>query len=79
VGYRPEVIEAQLAHVEVDRVRTAYNDAKYLVERRELMQTRVDDLETVTQGGQVTPFHKGRPAWADEFTGSVRLRSAAHR
>lgn len=36
-GWRPDVIERQLAHCERDQVRAAYNHAQYLPERREMM------------------------------------------
>lgn len=36
--WRPEVIEMQLAHVDRNKTRAAYNHAQYLVERREMMQ-----------------------------------------
>ena len=37
MGFRGDVIEAQLAHADGDRVRAAYNEASYLAQRRELM------------------------------------------
>ncbi|MDD4729856.1 MAG: hypothetical protein PHN55_14045, partial [Dysgonamonadaceae bacterium] len=37
-GWAPDVIERQLAHVEGNSVRAAYNYAEYLPERREMMQ-----------------------------------------
>ena len=37
-GYRPDVIEAQLAHGERNAVRAAYNHAQYLPERTAMMQ-----------------------------------------
>ncbi len=43
-GYRPDVIEAQLAHVEKNAVRRAYNHAEYLPERRAMMQAWADYL-----------------------------------
>lgn len=38
LGYRPDVIERQLAHRERNKVRASYNHAEYLVERRVMMQ-----------------------------------------
>lgn len=64
MGYRPDVIEAQLAHIETNRVRAAYNHAKYLPERRELMQVWADYLDAVRQGGKVIPFRQARQAQA---------------
>lgn len=37
LGYPPDVIERQLAHVPGNRVRAAYNRAEYLPERRKMM------------------------------------------
>jgi integrase len=47
-GWRSDVIELQLAHTERNKVRAAYNRAKYLPERRKLMQHRADFLEYTT-------------------------------
>ena len=44
-GYRPDVIEIQLAHAERNTVRKAYNHAKYLPERRRMMQEWADYLD----------------------------------
>ena len=56
MGYRPDVIEAQLAHVEVSRVRAAYNHAQYLPERRQMMQAWADHVEALRAGGSVIPL-----------------------
>lgn len=37
-GFRPDVIERQLAHAERNGVRRAYNHAEYLPERKQMMQ-----------------------------------------
>ena len=44
-GFRPDVIERQLAHSERNKVRASYNHAQYLPERREMMQWWGDYLE----------------------------------
>lgn len=44
-GWAPDVIERQLAHVEGNSVRAAYNYAEYLPERRKMMQAWADWLE----------------------------------
>ena len=36
-GFRPDIIERQLAHAERNKIRAAYNRAQYLHERREMM------------------------------------------
>ena len=37
-GFMPDIIERQLAHVEKNKVRAAYNHAEYLDQRREMLQ-----------------------------------------
>lgn len=44
-GWPPDVIEHQLAHLEANKVRAAYNHAEYLAERRKMMQWWADYLE----------------------------------
>jgi integrase len=44
-GWPPDVIERQLAHVEGNSVRAAYNYAQYLPERRKMMQAWADWLD----------------------------------
>jgi integrase len=65
MGYRPDVIEAQLAHVSENRVRAAYNHARYVEERRKLMQQWADYLDAVKQpgkAGKVLPLRRKRAA-----------------
>jgi integrase len=49
-GYRPDVIERQLAHAERNTVRAAYNHAQYLPERRKMMQWWADYLDKAASG-----------------------------
>lgn len=44
-AHRPDVIEIQLAHVDRNQVRSAYNRALYLPERRAMMQWWADYLD----------------------------------
>jgi len=44
-AFRPDVIERQLAHCEQDEVRSAYNRAEYLPERKKMMQWWADYLD----------------------------------
>ncbi len=46
-GWRPDVIERQLAHVEKNKVRGAHNRAEYLQERRIMMQEWADFLDSL--------------------------------
>ena len=50
LGFRADVIEAQLAHREPDAVRLAYNRAEYTEERRNLMQAWSDYLDELRAG-----------------------------
>jgi len=49
-GFRPDVIERQLAHSERNKVRAAYNRAEYLPERRVMMQQWADMLDRFAFG-----------------------------
>ncbi len=44
-GFRPDVIERQLAHAERNKVRASYNHAQYLPDRRQMMQWWADYLD----------------------------------
>lgn len=46
MGYRPDVIERQLAHIEKNAVRAAYHRSQYLEERRTMMQAWADYLDS---------------------------------
>jgi integrase len=51
--WKPDVIEAQLAHKETNEVRGAYNRASYMAERAKLMQWYADYLQTRKAGNVV--------------------------
>jgi integrase len=46
-GWRPDVIERQLAHTERNKVRAAYHRSEYLAERRQLMQHWAEFLDRI--------------------------------
>lgn len=48
--FRPDVIEAALAHKDDNAIRAVYNRATYLKERRELAQWWADELEAMRDG-----------------------------
>ena len=60
MGYRPDVIEAQLSHVDGSKVRAAYNHAQWLDERRDMMTAWADYLDSVRGAGKVIPFRQAR-------------------
>lgn len=58
-GYAPDVIERQLAHEDSDKIRSAYNRAEYLLERKKMMQEYSDILDGMKVGiMNVTNIHK---------------------
>jgi integrase len=57
LGYRPDVIERQLAHAERNKVRASYNQAEYLEERKAMMQQWADLTDVMAQSKKkVTPI-----------------------
>jgi integrase len=56
LGFRPDIIERQLAHKERNSTRASYNQAEYLDARREMMQAWADLLDGLAKGdGKVIP------------------------
>lgn len=47
MGWRSDVIERQLAHVDKNKVRSAYNRAEYIIECRQMMQAWSDFLDSL--------------------------------
>lgn len=58
MGYRPDVIERQLAHKERNAVRASYNQAQYLEERRKMMQAWASYLDTLATEKRVIPLRQ---------------------
>ena len=52
-GFPPDVIELQLAHIERNEVRSAYNKAQRLPERGKMMQAWADYLDGLRTGARV--------------------------
>jgi integrase len=61
MGFRPDVIERQLAHQEQNAVRAAYNRAEYLSERRAMMKHWADHLDSIA-GNNLIPMRFGNTA-----------------
>jgi hypothetical protein len=59
-GFRPEVIELQLAHAVRDPLGRAYNRTKHLVERRRMMQVWADYLDTLRDSKNVIQGNFGK-------------------
>ena len=60
MGWNSDAIERQLAHVEGNAVRAAYNYAEHLVERRRMMQAWADYLNGLRRNSDVTPIRDKR-------------------
>jgi integrase len=56
MGWRADVIEKQLAHTERNKIRSTYNKATYLQERRQMMQVWADHLDAVVSGARIVPI-----------------------
>ena len=54
-GFQPDAIERQLAHVEQNKIRKAYNHATYMDERRRMMQWWADFIDQKS-GKNVVPM-----------------------
>lgn len=60
LGFRPDFIEHQLAHAVKDPNGRAYNRTEHLTERRKMMQTWADYLDSLKAGAVVIPFQRER-------------------
>jgi integrase len=58
LGWKPDVIERQLAHMERNKVRAAYNRAQHLDERRKMMQAWADYLDGLRTGADVVTLRR---------------------
>jgi integrase len=57
-GFPPDVIERQLAHIERNKTRAAYNRSSYLPERVKMMQHWADVLDAMRTGSNVVPMKR---------------------
>lgn len=58
-GFPPDVIEAALAHVDKNEVRSAYNRSDYLEQRRPMMQWWANFVTAADQGSVIDKGIKG--------------------
>jgi integrase len=58
MGFRPDVIERQLAHEERNAIRAAYNRAEYLRERRVMMKHWADYVDALGHGNRLLPMER---------------------
>jgi len=58
-GWNSDIVERQLAHVEQNKIKGAYNQAEHLSERVKLMQSWADYLDALRAGADVIPIHRG--------------------
>ena len=57
-GWRPDVIERQLAHLERNKERAAYHRSEYLAERRQMMQHWADFLDGLVSSANAVPIER---------------------
>jgi integrase len=62
MGFRPDVIERQLAHAERNKVRAAYHRSEYLDERCKMMQVWADFVDSLADNAKVIPLRAKEPA-----------------
>ena len=58
-GYAPDVIERQLAHEDEDKIRSAYNRAEYLLDRKKMMAEYAEYLDMAKNVHQKNVVHIG--------------------
>ena len=58
LGFRPEIVEAHLAHTVRDPLGRAYNRTTHLDERARMVQGWADFLDGLRKGANVIPLHK---------------------
>jgi len=58
MGWKPDVIEKQLAHEERNKIRGAYNRAEYLNERHTMMQEWADYLDNLKKDTEIMPLNQ---------------------
>jgi len=54
-GFDGDIIEAALAHVDINTVRAAYNRAQYIERRKVMMEWWSERIETAALTGEITP------------------------
>lgn len=58
LGFRPDIVEQQLAHAVRDPQGRAYNRTAHLAERRKMMQAWADYLAGLAASGEIVPIRK---------------------
>jgi integrase len=71
IGYRPDIVEMQLAHKRRDAVALAYNKAQYLTERRRMMQDWADLVLSVQKGARIVSLQEARERRAASRTAAA--------
>ncbi len=60
MGYPHEHIKLQLAHMQRNKVAAAYNHAKYVPQRKKMMQAWADRLDELSQSGQILKMARSK-------------------
>lgn len=59
LGFNPDAIEIQLAHLDKDRIRRTYNKAELMPEREKMMQAWADYLDSLKNDSKIIPIKRG--------------------
>jgi integrase len=59
-GWPTDIVERQLAHTEQNKVKSAYDHAEHLPQRRKMMQAWADYLDALKAGGKVIPLRRAK-------------------
>jgi integrase len=57
LGFDPDIIELQLAHINKDRIRATYNKAEWMEKRTSMMQAWADYLDGLKNGADVVSIN----------------------
>ena len=57
-GWPTDIVERQLAHTEQNKVKSAYDHAEHLPQRRKMMQSWADYLDALKGGAKVIPLRR---------------------
>ncbi|HFC91987.1 MAG TPA: integrase, partial [Leucothrix mucor] len=57
-GFNEDWVEMQLTHAPRNKIRAIYNRAKYLPQRKQMMQHWADYLDNLRTGADIIPFKK---------------------
>jgi len=58
MGFKGDIVEAQMAHKDNNKIRATYNKAQYLAERADMMQSWSEYIDSIKNSNNVVPLNK---------------------